>query len=132
MRYGCDGCSDVVSGGIDCDGYGGTTSIQPLGETYTWEILRLADTEVRLSAYDPDTGELLGRSSGIIESNDTHHPLTIELEAQHGTARFDNVELFGTPAVPLPAAAWSAAWSAGSVLAALAGGHLLRLRRGSA
>lgn len=95
---------------------------QPEGQTLTYEILLLSNARARFSAFDPATGTLLGRAS-VDLPQPLDDDLSISLEANNGSARFDNVAVL--TAIPLPAAFWPA----GALLASIAGARFARRRR---
>jgi hypothetical protein len=90
---------------------------QDIGETLTYEVIRLSAARARWSAYDAD-GVLVGSLTGDI-GEPISEALSISLQANNGSARFDNVTLVP---IPLPPAAVPGL----AVLAGVIGGTVLR------
>jgi hypothetical protein len=109
----------IVPGGVE-----GDYMTWDFRQTLTYEIKVLSRTRAEYSAYDPDTGELLGRDFENLPFQ-LDDKLAIVLEVGNATARFDNVTIVPGNPIPLPPALLPAA----AVLFSIAGVRAWRARR---
>ena len=110
----------IVPGGVE-----GDYMTRDFRQTLTYEIKVLSPTRAQYSAYDPDTGDLLGRRDSGNLPFELDEELAIVLETGNATARFDNVTIIQGNPIPLPPALLPAA----AVLAGIAGVRTWGARR---